>query len=655
MQSSHPLAASLPSQPLTPGVYIFKDSHGKIVYVGKAKALRKRLASYFQKEAGLSLKTRAMLKAAAALETLCTETEKEALLLEASLIKKHRPRYNIVLRDDKQYVLFKLEKSHAFPRLTITRQVTRDGSVYFGPFTSAKAARDAWKAIHQVYPLRRCSPHVFKNRIRPCLYHHMGLCLGPCVYPIDANVYGGMVAKVEMLLAGRSKELIALLEKQMQAAAEAMAFEDAAVLRDQVAAIRSILEQQVVVLPSEEDVDVLGLAQTDAGLGLALLFVRRGRLLDKKQFVWPGLSLENGPEAVSAFLPQFYAPGRFIPGRIIIPYDLEAMRAELASESPGGEMEFPIGPEHAQVLAERREGPVKLTPPRGGTEKKLMALAQTNAREATRQHGGGLVAGGDSGADPGGILAAIQKALHLPALPAHIEAVDVSHTRGQQTKVGLITFLDGRHRKDHSKVYAFDPDTLPGAPGDDYAVLYAWAARRLNSGPPWPDLLLVDGGRGQLASVKRGFEDAGWTQPFPLAAIAKGREEGESLEGVARLKRQRHGLEDMIYLPGRKNPLPLRPGAPELLFLQRVRDAVHNFAIGRHRRSRSKAVLQSEVLQLPGVGPKTANLLWDRFKSLDAMAAATAEELAAVPGIGKKRATQLASKLQEHVTRRDKA
>ncbi|AGW13312.1 excinuclease ABC subunit UvrC [Megalodesulfovibrio gigas] len=629
MHTPHPLAASLPAQPLTPGVYLFKDAQGRIVYVGKAKVLRKRLASYFQRDDALPLKTKSMLKVATSLDTLCTDTEKEALLLEASLIKKHRPRYNIVLRDDKQYALFKLEKKHQFPRLTITRRVVRDGSVYFGPFTSAKVARDAWKAIHQIFPLRRCSGHVFRNRVRPCLYHHMGLCLGPCVYDVDVREYARMVERVEMLLAGRSRELIEVLEKQMHAAAEALEFEDAARLRDQVAAVRATVEQQVAVLTTEETVDVLALAQSEAGLGLALLFVRRGRLLDKKQYFWPGLTLEHGPEAVAGFLMQYYEAGRFIPSRIIIPYDINVMDAD---------QDFSLSQEHAQVLTERRGGPVRLLPPRSTTEKKLMALAQTNAREAARQES-------RAGDDPETLLVAVQRALHLPAVPRRIEAVDVSHTRGEQTRVGVIVYVDGQHRKDQSKAYAFDPDALPGAPGDDYAVLHAWAARRLASGPPWPDLLLVDGGRGQLASTLSGFHKAAWTESFPLAAIAKGRVEDESAAGTTRLRRQRHSLEDMIYLPGRKNPLPLRPGSPELLFLQRVRDSVHHFAIGSHRRSRGKAVLQSELLQAPGIGPKTARLLWDHFQTWDRMLAATPEELAQVPGLGQKRAGRIAEKL----------
>lgn len=640
MRTPHPLAAALPSQPLTPGVYLFKDANGRILYVGKAKVLRKRLANYFQKDEALPLKTKAMLKVAVSLDTLCTDTEKEALLLEASLIKKHRPRYNIVLRDDKQYVLFKLEKKHQYPRLTITRRVVRDGSVYFGPFTSAKTARDAWKAIHQIFPLRRCSEHVFRNRVRPCLYYHMGLCLGPCVYDVDVREYARMVERVEMLLAGRSRELVDLLQKQMHAAAEALEFEEAARLRDQVAAVRATVERQVAVLATEEDVDVLGLAQSEAGLGLALLFVRRGRLLDKKHYVWPGLTLEHGPEAVAGVLMQYYEPGRFIPPRILIPYALDTVETGETGDAVAEEQDFPLGPEHAQVLADRRDGPVRLLPPRSTTEKKLMALAQTNAREALRQE----IRSAD---DAEALLAAVQRALRLPSLPRRIEAVDVSHTRGEQTRVGVIVYQDGQHRKELSKVYAFDPDALPGAPGDDYAVLHAWAARRLASGPPWPDLLLVDGGRGQLASTLHGFQKAGWGEPFPLAAIAKGRVEEDAAEGVVRLRRQRHSLDDMIYLPGRSNPLPLRPGAPELLFLQRVRDSVHHFAIGSHRRSRGKAVLQSELLQVPGIGPKTARLLWDHFQTLDRMIQATPEELALVPGLGQARARRLAGKLAE--------
>jgi excinuclease ABC subunit C len=597
--------------PATPGVYLFKDAGGRVVYVGKAKHLRKRVASYFRNPAEQTPKTRAMLAQAAALDTLCTSSEKEALLLEASLIKKHRPRYNIVLRDDKQYVLFRLDKASQWPRLTLTRRVVRDGSVYYGPFTSARAARQTWKAIHAVFPLRRCNDRAFKNRVRPCLYHHIGLCPAPCVLEVDPQEYGAMVRRVEMLLAGRSGELAEVLRKEMLAASEAMEFERAAALRDQIDSVKRTVEQQAAVLPDEQDVDVVGLAQTPDGLALGLLFVRRGRLLDRKHFFWPGLDLEDGPEALGSFLGQFYDARRFIPARVLIPWDMADQGRRESLE---------------ELLAELRGGAVRIAPPRTGTEKRLCAMAATNAREAAA-----LRTGTDS------LPALLARRLRLPAEPGRIECVDVSHSSGRETRAGMVVYEDGRPAKDQYRVYAF-PDQEAA---DDYAVLAAWAARRAAAGPPWPDLLLVDGGKGQLAAVQRGLDEAGAAGLFPVAGLAKARDqEGRTLRSKA-------NVEDRVFLPGRKNPLDLKPGSPELLFLQRVRDTAHDYVIGRHRQARRKALMRGELERIPGVGPKTARLLWQRFDSLQAMADAGPEGLERVEGLGRKRARAVHAALTE--------
>jgi excinuclease ABC subunit C len=646
LPGQHPLKARLPDVSLKPGVYLFKDSANRVVYVGKAKQLRKRLASYFRDDDAHSPKTRAMLRQACSLDTLVTATEKEALLLEASLIKKHKPRYNIVLRDDKQYILFKLEKNSEYPRLTLTRRVTRDGALFFGPFTSAAAARESWKAIHGVFPLRRCKDGAFKNRVRPCLYHQLGLCLAPCVRNIPRDEYARLVSRVEMLLAGRSNELVRALTIEMRKASDELDFERAGVLRDQIRALEKTLEQQVAVLPDEEDADVLGLAPVakgaQIGLGLGLLFVRRGRLLDKKRFFWPKLGLEEGQEVLENFLAQYYGPERFIPEKILLPWDLEAAITAQPAPEDGLEHEAESreadGTEDAQhdfllilarVLAERRGGPVRIVGPQRGVDKKLVDMAAENARQIAEEENAPLTSA----------LAGVAVRLHLPGPPLHIECVDVSHTQGVQTRVGLVAFENGTPRKDWYRTYAF-PE-LEGS-GDDYAALAAWARRRLKAGPPWPDLLLVDGGKGQLAAVERALSQDG-APPCPLASIAKAREESDA----GRLRRKTHALDDVIYLPGRKNPANLKPGSPELLFLQRVRDTAHNYVIGRHRRSRGKTALAGELLRLPGVGLKTARLLWDHFPSIEAMLGASLEAIEQLPGLGKKRAAALHARLQQ--------
>ncbi len=584
--------------PDTPGVYLMKNRRGRIIYVGKAKRLRRRLASYFQKGSGHTPKTQALVGQVVSVDVLLTGTEKEALLMEAGLIKKHRPRYNVVLKDDKQYVLFKLDKQSEFPRLSITRRVVRDGSVYFGPFTSASAARTTWKLLGKVFPLRKCTDHVFKNRVRPCLYHDIHQCFAPCVKDVDTIMYMDQVRRVEMLLSGKSGELVASLEKQMAEASTALEFERAAECRDQIRAVKKTVEGQVAVIHDNRDRDILGMAETGEGLGLGLLFVRQGRLLDQEHFFWPGLTLEEGPEVVGSFLMQFYGLGRFIPPVIIAPFEVDDELLGL-------------------VLAERRGGLVRVASPRSTQEKKLLDIARSVARQARERK--------DT------ISARLQKALRLPEPPERIECVDASHLGGRDMRVGQVVFEAGRRNREASRLYAF-PE-LDGT-GDDYAALAAWARRRVESGPPWPDLVLIDGGKGQLTAVGKALSECVDDVCWELAAIAK----GES--------RRAGELEDMIFRPGRKNPMNLKPGGAELLFLQKVRDTAHRFVLGRQRMARKKAVLSSELISLPGIGPKTARILWDRFESLEAMGAAGAGEIESLPGIGKKRAQRIHSALQ---------
>ena len=620
--------------PEGPGVYLFKDAKGRILYVGKAKNLRRRLASYFRPPVQLPLKTRAMVAKSAAVDTLCTTTEKEALLLESSLIKKHRPRYNICLRDDKQYVLFKLDAQTAYPRLTLTRRVLKDGALYYGPFISSQAARQTLKAVHRLFKLRRCKDTMFRNRVRPCLYHHMGQCLGPCVLDVSREDYADMVRRVRMFLGGRSRELATVLSQGMQDHSERLEYEKAAEIRDLLKGVQQTLERQAVVLSDELDRDVIGLVRDARGVGLSILFIRQGRLLDSKSFFWPaeeestsdvdvssGLvealkagrheivagpegeaadGLEDvggGGEVLESFLVQFYGPERFIPERIILPTRL--------AETVGDDSII-------QVLTERRGAQVRLTVPRGEAQRRLVEMAEANALEAMKR--------GES--DLAKLLA---DALRLAAPVRRIEAVDVSHLSGQGVRVGMVVFEDGRPRKDAYRIHA-----MPEVEGthDDYLALARWAERRIEAGPPWPDLLLIDGGLGQLAAVGRVCSAAGLEQTWNLASIAKaGRRGGE--------------LEDKVFRPGRKNPLPLRPGSKELLFLQQIRDAVHRFVISRQRKARERKALDTRLDAIPGVGPKTARLLWDHYPDIAAMTRASLGELTALPGLGPDRARKI--------------
>lgn len=686
--------------PLSPGVYLYKDERGRIIYVGKARVLRRRVLSYFRPD-GLPAKTKAMLSHATSIEYLTTTTEKEALLLEASLIKKHRPRYNIVLRDDKQYVLFRLNTKHDFPRLEVVRQARRDGARYFGPFTSALAARETWKIIHRAFALRRCSDKAMKNRVRACLYHFMGQCPAPCMNMVTPQAYNENVRKVCDLLQGRAAPLMNSLREAMGRASEDLEFEKAAILRDQIRAVERTVERQAAVLPGGGDMDAVGLFPADKGLALGIVFVRGGAVTDGRAFYWPGLGFEDAPELLWSFVSQYYSQVT-PPPRILLPWlppDAEDMEhtdgdenhfAESLPPSPDAPFHavpdaapMPFGPEssgseslgpvtagaaasgpntsaketsgtdalpHAgqvaphgdsaapssppaastarelleQALSDRRNGAVRIVPPQHAGDNQLVDMAQSNAREEARRQ---------EQKNELGILDRLARSLHLAGPPHRIECVDVSHTGGQQTRVGLVVFEEGQPARSQYRAYAM-PDS-----GDDYATLYAWVARRLESGPPWPDLLLIDGGRGQLRTIQRALQEAGQPDLFALAAIAKARDE----QGHA--DRRAGNVADRIFVPDRVNALPLREGGPELLFLQNVRDSTHRFAIGRHRKAKRGAALSGELMRLPGIGPATARLLWDRFGSVEAMCAATQEELCGLPGIGPAKAALLLQKL----------
>ncbi len=620
-----PIPASLP---LTPGVYLYKNALGRIIYVGKARVLRKRILSYFREE-GLAAKTKAMMSHAASLETLSTTTEKEALLLEASLIKKHRPHYNIVLRDDKQYILFKLSTKHHFPRLEIVRNThknLRDKAQYYGPFTSTLAARETWKIIHKAFPLRRCSDKAMRNRVRPCLYHFMSQCPAPCMEYITPTDYNVGVQKVRELLSGRSEALLQSIESEMLAASEALEFETAATLRDQLHAVQRTVEKQAVVIPGGTDMDIVGLSCADKGMALGILFVRGGVLMDGRNFFWPALDFDDTPELLLSFLSQFYgsmAP----PQTIILPWIPDCSTVKIDdnqnSDIDNGEETNSMFSALEQNLSDMRGGPVRMVAPRNSAENALVDMAATNAKEEGRRH------------KEQPLEDRLAAALHLSTPPQRIECVDVSHTSGQQTRVGMVVFEGGKANTSAYRQYA-----MPDGTSDDYGTLAAWVVRRLESGPPWPDLLLIDGGKGQLSAVLRSLQEQGQEHLFALAAIAKARDE----QGHA--DRRAGNIQDKIFLPGRSNPLPLRTGSPELLFLQHIRDCTHHYAIGRHRQARGNAALSGELMRIPGIGPHTARLLWDTFENTAAMRAASQEDLAAIKGIGKKKAQDLWAKLQ---------
>ncbi len=631
--------------PQTPGVYIYKDKGGRIIYVGKARNLKKRVLSYFRPDNQLTSKTKAMMSHAVSIEFLTTNTEKEALLLEASLIKKHRPHYNIVLRDDKQYILFRIAVKNLFPRLEVVRKVKKDGSHYFGPFTSSQAARETWKTLHNVFPLRRCNDRAMQNRVRPCLYHHIGLCLAPCTGNVSQIEYQEMIHKVELLLSGKSKELIDSITEKMEEASENLEFEKAAELRDQRIAIEKTVEKQGVVLNNGADMDVVGITSRGDGLALAILFVRGGQVIDKATFFWAGLVMEDAYELMLGFLTQFYTQDKDIPPRIVLPWIVKEEQENTENPALIGAFDFSLHEQDddfesiATMLSEWRGGNVRIIAARTKEDQQLVDMAKSNAKETVYKRS-------DLGMDQR--LAALFK---VQEPMRRIECVDVSHTSGTSTKVGLVVYQDGKPHKSEYRVW-----NIENAHGDDYFALSQWAKRRAEHGAPWPHLLLIDGGRGQVNAVNASFQEYFSTihirdsqsfdleegqLPFTLAGIAKARDE----EGHQ--DRRAGNVSDRIFLPNRTNPLPFKEGSHELLFLQSIRDATHNFAIGRHRQARTKQSLDAELLRLPNIGIETAKMLWSHFSSLEEMKKASIDDLCNLPKVGKKKALQIWESLQK--------
>ncbi|SHN70632.1 excinuclease ABC subunit UvrC [Desulfovibrio litoralis] len=639
------------SIPTTPGIYIFQDIKERPIYVGKAKILRNRVSSYFRNEKDLTPKTRAMLSHAHALNFISTTSEKEALLLEASLIKKHRPRYNILLKDDKDHILFRFFLNHPYPRLEILRRPQMLGhkksqALLFGPYSNSGAARETWRSIHKAYPLRRCTDKAMKNRVRPCLYHYLGQCLAPCVLDVEKETYTKLVKEVSMLLSGRSAELIKTLKHDMLNASELLDFEKAACLRDRIKNLEHTVEQQAVVFPDGGDLDVVGFAERSYGLALCILFIRQGALIDNRTFTWQGLSLEEAPTILPSVLLQYYQNAALIPPRILLPWALnnddEANFTDnnIPEQCDENKLKTPKTENIlAELLSSLRNGNVKISVAKEANkdaENRLIELAVTNARQA--------LISAEKNPENIPMHQLLAEKLHLKRPVYRIEAVDISHTGGTNVRAGMVVFEDGKALKSAYRSYIIDNNTEQNL-SDDYASLSQWAKRRVESGPPWADLVLIDGGKGQLAAVVHAFKQAGLSignkesDDFAVISIAKARTE----EG--RTDRRAGNISDRIFMPERSNPINFKAGSSELLFLQLVRDSVHDFVIGQHRKARSKTALQAELLRLPGIGEKTARLLLTHFGSTKEILLAKEEGLAEIAGLGKQKAKQIWSLL----------
>ncbi|MFZ2630971.1 MAG: excinuclease ABC subunit UvrC [Desulfosalsimonadaceae bacterium] len=599
------LAQQLPSISSGPGVYLMKDDKGKIIYVGKAANLKKRLASYFIRQSHPDLKTGVLVKQIASFETIVTPSENEALILESTLIKKHKPRYNILLKDDKRYPSIRIDITADYPCLQVVRKTGNDQALYFGPYTSPGSVRDTIKIINKTFKLCKCECSQLVPRSRPCLNFQMGLCLAPCCYPVDRQVYKEMVEEVRMFLNGRIHDLIRKFTAEMTAAAEKQAFEEAARLRDKIFALQNTVEKQIAVTTDFVDRDVISLARNDMVAVVVALLVRNGFLQAVRQFVFKD-AISSDHEIIDAFVKQYYGKSDYIPKEIIVPLHLEDEAVV------------------AGWLGEMRESAVHVIVPKRGDKLRLLAMAAENARTRLTRMMDEMAAGRE-------LLEGLARRLQLRAVPKRIECFDNSGMSGSNLVSGMVVFIDGKPEKKSYRKYTIKTVDLQ----DDYASMNEVLERRFkksNQDADLPDLLMVDGGRGQLNIAVSVIERLGLKNAFGIIGIAK--------KDV-----DRNEPTDKIYLPGRVNPVNFGKDMEAMFLLQRIRDEAHRFAITFHRQKRGKTALHSSLDAIPGIGKKRKAALMRKFSSFQKLREASVEELADTPGINLAMAKALFSKL----------
>jgi len=587
--------------PNGPGVYSFMDPSGRVIYVGKAKNLRKRVLSYFRPKPEPSTKTGRMMTKADGLDFILTSTEQEAFILESNLIKRFMPRYNIILRDDKQYPCLRLDISEPFPRLAIVRKIKKDGALYFGPFSSANSMRSTKRIIDRVFKLRKCKSRRLQQRERPCLNFQMNRCLAPCSHEIPAREYNEIVKQVRLFLEGRNPELIAGLKNDMDEAAAHLNFEVAAGIRDQINALTKTIERQHVVSPRLEDQDVIGLAQNGELHQVVILFIRRGYLTGTRSFLFKDRSALPS-EVMEAFLKQYYSREVFMPQRILISEpikDLISIRAWLCDLAA------------KNIIIHR---------PERGEKRKLVAMAMANAENLLVGH---------QEAQREDLMASAKSVLGLNRTPRHIEGLDISNLQGRLAVGTVVSFVEGEPHRQGYRNYRMK---MSGGI-DDYGMMAEMMERRIVKGA-LPDLFLVDGGKGHLAIVRRVidrqmplFSKDGLTvdskKVFPVPEVIS----------IAKPDENRQEQRDKIYLPGRKNPLILKTDHPVLLLMMRIRDEAHRRAVTYHRRLRGKNLTRSDLNLIPGIGKKRKRQLLMSFKDIETISKATIEDLKQVPGI----------------------
>ncbi len=602
----------LPSQP---GVYIMRNEAGEVIYVGKAVNLRNRVRSYFQPRAQHSEKTLHLVADVADVEWIVTRSELEALVLENTLIKRYKPRYNVRLKDDKQYPYIKIHWQEPFPRVTMTRKVLKDGAKYYGPFTSAWAVREALEALRKVFPYVTCNVEREKKKGRACLYYHIGLCAGPCVGAISQEEYREMLKGLEKFLEGDTEEVMEDLRKRMLKAADNLQFEIAARYRDQIRAAEQIVERQRVVSTVDVDEDVIAIANDRNGACVQVFVIRRGKLIGRETFFLEKGNNPDTEEILSSFLKQFYDAATYIPSRVLLPRDLDERRII------------------QEWLRQKRGEVVQLRLPSGTEDQELLQMALDNAREALRVMLAQWKSDKNRQAEA---VSALQEALGLQRPPVRIEGYDISTLQGTNTVGSMVVFVQGTPNKSEYRRFKIRQTGRIGEP-NDYAAMREMLRRRFRRAmeqtrvapgdrefEKWrvmPDLLVVDGGRGQLNVALEVLDEFGLRSDIPAIGLAKREEE--------------------IILPDKPDPIKLSPTSPALRLVVHIRDEAHRFAVSYHRKLRGKSSVASVLDSIPGIGTRRRRALLRRFGSLEGIKKASVEELAAVPGMNRKVAETL--------------
>ena len=585
---------------------MMKDSRGHIIYIGKAVSLSNRVNSYFQK-GPKGEKTEIMVRQIADLETIVTHTELEALVLESNLIKKHHPRYNIILRDDKNYPYLRFDIKSEYPRLEVVRRLKKDGAAYYGPYVPAGGMWEALALIRRTFPLASCRKELGKRPERACVQFQIGRCLGPCTGEVDKAAYSDVVSQVRFFLEGKNRDLLDMLKRRMEEASESMEYERAAELRDRIAKIEGAFEKQKVISPGFENQDVIGIASEAGRADIQALFIRNGMMLGRKDFYLDDVRGLADEEILADFLHQFYAKDMIIPAEVLLPLDV-----------PDREV-------FGNWLTERRRnGKVDVQVPQRGRKRELVQMASDNAAQSLREHT-------LSRRSKEKILMRLQEEVGLRNLPRRIEAFDISQIQGTEAVASMVSFENNLPEKRHYK--RFKIKTVSGQ--DDFASMAEVIRRRYaraNEEGRLPDLILIDGGKGQLHAALDVLKELGIGEP-DVIGLAKARSGDEGAEREF----------ERVFLPGVEEPVILDPTSATTHLVARVRDEAHRFAITYHRRLREKRAVHSELDDIPGIGEVRKKALLRYFGSVGKIKVATVEELAAVAGMTRKAAEEIVS------------